>query len=350
MKAVAFSYHAAASLEEVCTTLAARSDVAKVMGGGQSMGPMLNLRLMRPDAVFDVSRLAELATVAPAGDRIRIGAAVTHAQIEDGVFPELRGTMLQSVAAGFAYRAIRNRGTIGGSIAHADPAADWVVVLTAIGADIEIASASGRRIVPMSQFMLGAYTTALQDGELICPVLVPRHTSALRWGYHKLCRKTGEFAEASCAAYLDHRRALPASCWARSTGRRPCCTPCARSRDARAAGAHGRCRCSGGRRGHAGQRCHRSKALRHRGEPAHGSTAGLSRRSEAPMKLRSEGDSTQRLPGLANNQCLSASEPSIGMRVGAHADRLRAYRPDHARDQQRHAGQGRRHRPALAQH
>lgn len=203
MKAAAFSYHAATSLEEVCATLSARSDVAKVMGGGQSMGPMLNLRLMRPNAVFDVSRLAELATVAPVGDHIRIGAAVTHAQIEDGVFAELRGTMLQSVAAGIAYRAIRNRGTIGGSVAHADPAADWVVVLTAIGADIEIASASGKRIVPMSQFMLGAYTTALQDGELICAVLVPRHTSAVRWGYHKLCRKTGEFAEASCAAYLD---------------------------------------------------------------------------------------------------------------------------------------------------
>ena len=203
MKAVAFSYHAAASLEAVCAALASRSDVAKVMSGGQSMGPMLNLRLMRPNAVFDVSRLAELGMVAPVGDRIRIGAAVTHAQIEDGVFPELRGSMLQSVAAGIAYRAIRNRGTLGGSIAHADPAADWVVVFSAIGADIEIASASGRRIVPMSQFMLSAYTTALQDGELISAAVVPRHTNAVRWGYHKLCRKTGEFAEASCAAYFD---------------------------------------------------------------------------------------------------------------------------------------------------
>ncbi|EHP43797.1 aerobic-type carbon monoxide dehydrogenase FAD-binding subunit [Cupriavidus basilensis OR16] len=111
--------------------------------------------------------------------------------------------MLQSVASGIAYRAIRNRGTIGGSLAHADPAADWVVVLSAVGAEIELISKAGTRAVPMTQFMLGAYTTALTDGELICAVHVPRQPDAARWGYHKLCRKTGEFAEASCAAYFD---------------------------------------------------------------------------------------------------------------------------------------------------
>lgn len=203
MKAAAFTYHAAPTLAATCAELADRTDNAKVMGGGQSMGPMLNLRLTRPDAIYDLSKLAELRTVTTQQDRVRIGAAVTHAQIEDGEFPALRGGMLQSVASGIAYRAIRNRGTIGGSLAHADPAADWVVVLTAVGAQIELASKAGMRLVPMTEFMLGAYTTALTEGELICAVHVPSQPDTVRWGYHKLCRKTGEFAEASCAAYFD---------------------------------------------------------------------------------------------------------------------------------------------------
>ncbi|WP_354682405.1 FAD binding domain-containing protein [Cupriavidus necator] len=206
MKAVAFSYHAPGSLPDALARLGAGTDVATTMGGGQSLGPMLNLRLTRPDTVVDVSGLAELRQVAPTPDGIRIGACVTHAQIEDGVFAPLRGTMLQAVAGGIAYRAIRNRGTVGGSLAHADPAADWVVVMSALGARIAIASTGGTREVPMDAFMIGAYTTVLADGELIAAVTVPQATAHSRWGYHKLCRKTGEFAEASCAAYFDASR------------------------------------------------------------------------------------------------------------------------------------------------
>lgn len=206
MKAVAFSYHAPGSLPDALARLGAGTDVAKTMGGGQSLGPMLNLRLTRPDTVVDVSGLAELREVGATPDGVRIGACVTHAQIEDGVFAPLRGTMLQAVASGIAYRAIRNRGTVGGSLAHADPAADWVVVMSALGARIEIASAAGTRDVPMESFMIGAYTTVLADGELITAVRVPPFTAHSRWGYHKLCRKTGEFAEASCAAYFDASR------------------------------------------------------------------------------------------------------------------------------------------------
>ncbi|SPA42131.1 Aerobic-type carbon monoxide dehydrogenase FAD-binding subunit [Cupriavidus taiwanensis] len=206
MKAVAFCYYAPGSLPEALSRLGAGTDVSKAMGGGQSLGPMLNLRLTRPDTVVDVSALRELRDVSATADGIRIGACVTHAQIEDGVFESLRGTMLQAVAGGIAYRAIRNRGTVGGSLAHADPAADWIVAMTALGAHIEIASAAGTRDVPMESFMLGAYTTILADGELIAAVRVPPKTAHTRWGYQKLCRKTGEFAEASCAAYFDASR------------------------------------------------------------------------------------------------------------------------------------------------
>ena len=148
------------------------------------------------------------ACVTADGDQLRIGAAVTHAEIEDGVHPLLRDGLLQSVAGGIAYRAIRNRGTLGGSLAHADPAADWVLTMAALGALIEIASTTGTRRVPMERFMQGAYTTDLADGELLAAVLVPRLGPAARWGYFKFCRKTGEFAEASCAAVFDPSRKL----------------------------------------------------------------------------------------------------------------------------------------------
>ncbi|HEY4072820.1 MAG TPA: FAD binding domain-containing protein [Herbaspirillum sp.] len=210
MKAVNFSYHAPATVEAACATLAARDDNAKIMGGSQSLGPMLNLRLVRPDSIFDISGVPELKTVGIADNRVRIGAAVTHAQIEDCHFPQLQHPMLATVARGIAYRAIRNRGTIGGSLAHADPAADWVVILTTLGADIELISSQKKRLVPMSDFMVAAYTTVLEKGEIIAAVHVPIFTPSARWAYHKLCRKTGEFSEASAAAYFD-----PSTCFGR---------------------------------------------------------------------------------------------------------------------------------------
>lgn len=206
MKAVAFSYFSPTSLADALKRLGAGTDLSKPMGGGQSFGPMLNLRLTRPNTVVDLSRLSELCDVTETAEYIRIGAGLTHAQIEDGVFPMLRNTLLQAVAGGIAYRAIRNRGTVGGSLAHADPAADWVVTMATLGAKIEIVSAKGERVVPMDDFMIGAYTTVLEEGELIRAVRVPRFSAQSRWGYEKLCRKTGEFAEASCAAYFDADR------------------------------------------------------------------------------------------------------------------------------------------------
>jgi len=204
MKAAKFEYERAGSLAAALDLLHDESVVVKAMGGSQSFGPMLNLRLARPAKVVDVSGLDELRTVTEAGGRIRVGAAVTHAEIEDGVFPLLAGHMMQSVAERIAYRAVRNRGTLGGSLAHADPAADWVLATTALGAQVEIAAPGGKtRMVNMPEFMIGAYTTDLGSGELIAAVHVPKMNSGTRWGYYKFCRKTGEFAEASCSAFFD---------------------------------------------------------------------------------------------------------------------------------------------------
>ncbi|KXV06918.1 carbon monoxide dehydrogenase [Caballeronia megalochromosomata] len=204
MKAAAFEYVRAASLPDALREL----NGAKPISGSQSMGPMLNLRLARPGRVVDVSRIADLRSVSEAGEFVRVGAAVTHAEIEDGKHALMRHPYMQYVAGGIAYRAIRNRGTIGGSLAHADPAADWPLALSALDARLELSRAGGTRQVRVSEFMLGAFTTLLEDGEIITAVLLPKLGETLRWGYYKLCRKTGEFAHASAAAAFDARTGL----------------------------------------------------------------------------------------------------------------------------------------------
>lgn len=203
MKAPKFGYTRVLSIDDAISALAAGAGTAKAMGGSQSLGPMLNLRLARPAQVVDVAQIASLRTVSRTAGWIEIGAAVTHAEIEDGIHPPLAEHPMRRVAAGIAYRAIRTRGTVGGSLAHADPAADWVVVLAALGARVVVGSPRGERTIDVDSFMLGAYTTVLESDELIVSVAVPAPTSATHWGYHKVCRKPGEFAEASAAVYFD---------------------------------------------------------------------------------------------------------------------------------------------------
>jgi carbon-monoxide dehydrogenase medium subunit len=200
MKAAVFDYVAPRSLGEAVQAIAS-SDGAKLIAGGQSLGPMLNLRLARPRLLVDISRIEALQQIESRRDGLRIGAATTHARLED----EANG-MLQAVAGGIAYRSVRNRGTIGGSMAHADPAADWPLALATLGATIHVRSVDNSRRIPAAEFMVGAFTTVLNDDEIIELIEVPRPSDEARWGYFKFCRKTGEFPEASAAVYLDPAR------------------------------------------------------------------------------------------------------------------------------------------------
>lgn len=203
MKAARFDYERAESLAHALEFLTLTRSDTKLISGSQSLGPMLNLRLARPRTVIDISSLSALRNITQEGSMLRIGGAITHAEIEDGVFDLLKGHPWQSVASAIAYRSVRNRGTLGGSIAHADPAADWILAATAMNAEIEISSAQGTRRVPMNQFMLAAYTTVLSEDEIISAVHIPLIREETQWGYFKFCRKIGEFADASCAAYFD---------------------------------------------------------------------------------------------------------------------------------------------------
>jgi carbon-monoxide dehydrogenase medium subunit len=162
---------------------------------------MLNLRLSRPQILIDIARIEGLRRIEDLGAKWRIGAGVTHAQLEDRCLDGAR--ILSEVASGIAYRAIRNRGTIGGSLAHADPAADWPVALAALGASINLRSARGTRSVQVDRFIIGAFTTALAEDEIIESIDVPKLSPVSRSAYYKFSRKTGDFAEVSAAVVFD---------------------------------------------------------------------------------------------------------------------------------------------------
>jgi carbon-monoxide dehydrogenase medium subunit len=198
MKAAAFDLAYPADLAHA-TALLARPD-SRALAGGQSLGPMLNFRLVRPSLLVPIAGLMALRGVEETAESVTIGACVTHAAIADGLVPDIGLNVLARVAEGIAYRAIRNRGTIGGSLCHADPAADWLTTLTALGAD---ALTSGGRRIPMQTFIRGAFQTALLPGELLVAVSVPKLGAGARWGYVKACRKPGEFAHAMAAVLID---------------------------------------------------------------------------------------------------------------------------------------------------
>ena len=208
MKPAAFDYERPATLTEALTFLGESGGEAKILAGGQSLGPMLNLRLARPGRLVDITRIPELGEVSDAGDALVFGACVTHAAIEDGRVPDASGGMMPAVAGGIAYRAVRNRGTLGGSLAHADPAADWITALAALGAETELAGPAGRRRISLSRFMDSAFETVLGADEILVSVRVPKVSPEARWGWYKVCRKTGEFAEAMSAVVVDPARGV----------------------------------------------------------------------------------------------------------------------------------------------
>ncbi len=217
MKSAPFDYLAADDLADAGALL---REGGKPVAGNQSLGPMLNLRLVRPGRLVDLSGLPELRRVEEREDCVRLGAAITHAEIEDGEAADPTGGWLRAAAAGIAYRAVRNRGTLGGSLAHADPAADWVIVMTGLCATALLAGPEGARRVPLEDFVTGPFATALGEGEILTAVEVPRPGRGARWGYWKFARQVGEFAKASAAVLVD-REAGRLRCAVGALGRQP---------------------------------------------------------------------------------------------------------------------------------
>ncbi|SHJ29793.1 carbon-monoxide dehydrogenase medium subunit [Roseomonas rosea] len=170
---------------------------ARPVAGGQSIGPMLNLRMAQPGLVADLRHLPEFGGIAVQGGTCRIGAGTTHAAIEDGAVPGRLGAILAGVARRIAYRPVRNRGTIGGSLAHADPAADWVAVLPAFPGHAVALGPAGERRIPLAGFVTGIFETALRPEEVLRAIELPLLPPETRWGHWKFCRKPGEFSKAT---------------------------------------------------------------------------------------------------------------------------------------------------------
>ena len=206
MKAPAVDYVRPRSLAEAVDLLAKHRGEARVIAGGQSLVAMMNLRVASPGLLIDISRLPDLSSVSDDADAVTLGACVTHAAIEDGRVADPSRGLMPRVAAGLAYRAIRNRGTIGGSLALSDPAAEWPAVLTSLDAEVMVCGSGGRRSVKCSEFTTGVFETVLAADEIIESVHIPKLSANARWGYLKLCRKSGEFASALAVAIADRTR------------------------------------------------------------------------------------------------------------------------------------------------
>jgi carbon-monoxide dehydrogenase medium subunit len=195
MKAASFDYTAPTTVADASAALHSDGATTAAIAGGQSLLPMLNLRVALPDLVVDLGGLEELKEISDSSDAVRIGALTTHAAIEDGLFADTFSGLMQKVASKISYRAIRHHGTIGGSVALADPAADWPGCLMALGATVRISGLKGTRSEPVRSFVQGQYQTSLTPDEVIVGFDVPRPAAPLRWGVFKVVRKSGAFAD-----------------------------------------------------------------------------------------------------------------------------------------------------------
>lgn len=206
MKPAPFSYHRATSVEDAVAALAQGGGMARILAGGQSLVPMLNLRLAPLDTVVDIGRVESLKQAQEDAASVRYGSLITHAAFEDKRVPDGSNGLMSFVGGQIAYRAVRNRGTIGGAIALADPAADWLTTLVALEAKLVVAGPGNQRTVAAADFVIGSYLTDLAENEMIESIVVPRRAPTERWGHYKVARKTGEYAESMAIALIDKER------------------------------------------------------------------------------------------------------------------------------------------------
>jgi carbon-monoxide dehydrogenase medium subunit len=199
MKPARFTYRRAGSIDEALRFLA-EGDETKVLAGGQSLVPLMNMRLARPSVLVDVNPIPELATIVTNDHQLRLGATVRHTDLIESAFVSERAPLLAAAARHVGHRAIRNMGTLGGSLAHADPAAELPAAVVALGGEIIVAGPySGRRSVSAEDLFVGPFLTALQPTELLCEVRVPDQRGS-SWGFAELARRPGDFAIAGVAA------------------------------------------------------------------------------------------------------------------------------------------------------
>ena len=197
-----FDYVRPGDLDETLRILTEREGDAKLLSGGYSLLPLIKLRLAQPALLVDLRDVAGLDGIAETDDYLRIGARATHRQIHEAAIVRERYPLLRDVTAVIGDPQVRNWGTIGGSVAHADPASDWPAVLLATNATIACRSQSGERTIPAREFFLDTFATAIEPTEVLTEVRIPRRPRGAGGAYEKLERKVGDFSTVGVAAVL----------------------------------------------------------------------------------------------------------------------------------------------------
>jgi len=205
VKSCAFDYERPRDIAEAISLLAKEN--SKAVAGSQSLGPMLNLRIVQPAVLVDLRHLEELKDFFEDRESVTLGACVTHARIEDGKVPDPTRGFMRAVAGNIAYRAVRNRGTIGGSLVHADPAADWPAVFLALDGEAVVTGARGERTIPASQFFTAMLQSAVKRDEVLSEVRLSVERKRAGTAYVKLRQSASGFAIVGVAAQvsLDRR-------------------------------------------------------------------------------------------------------------------------------------------------
>ena len=207
MKPAPFDYVGADSLEEALEVLSEQGPDARVLAGGQTLLPMLNMRLARPRVVVDIMRAPELDRVEDNGRMLRVGAAVRQRSLERQRDLALRQPLLAAVLPWVGHAQTRSRGTICGSVAHADPSAELPLVLVVLGGEVELRSRRRTRQVAAAAFFTGMMATARRDDEMIEAVRFPTARPGTGYGFREIGRRHGDFAVVACAAAVDARTA-----------------------------------------------------------------------------------------------------------------------------------------------
>lgn len=203
MKIARFEYHRPESVGEALLLLADLGDDAKVLAGGQSLVPLMALRLSRPGHVIDIGRLTELGTLSVDGGAVRVGALVRHSELETSEPVSEQAPLVAAAMPHIGHRAIRNRGTACGSLAHGDPAAELPAVAVALGSHIHLRSSSGERTVPATDFFTGYLTNVAEPDELLVEWTLPAWSVTAGWSVQEVSRRHGDFALLGCAAVVD---------------------------------------------------------------------------------------------------------------------------------------------------
>jgi carbon-monoxide dehydrogenase medium subunit len=202
MKPAAFEYIVADSVDMAVASLAQAGGDAKIIAGGQSLVPMLNFRLLRPSVLVDINRIPDLAYVREDGDVVRIGALTRHHQLETSAVIAAHFPVLTEAMTHVAHLAIRNRGTVGGSLSHADPAAELPMMAVLLDAELCIASPAGIRTVAARDFLRDTLSVDLAGDEIVIEIVLPKLLPDTGWGFEEVARRSGDFALAAVATTL----------------------------------------------------------------------------------------------------------------------------------------------------